>query len=63
MMRTNPTNREMAIMAETVLVPVCGMEIRAEEAPASEEHDGGTFYFCTEACHQTFLADPHRYGH
>jgi hypothetical protein len=28
MMRTNPTNKEMVIMAETVLDPVCGMEVR-----------------------------------
>lgn len=50
-------------MAETVRDPVCGMEIRPEEAAASEEHDGRTFYFCTESCHRTFVADPHRYGH
>lgn len=50
-------------MAETVTDPVCGMQIRPEDAAASEEHDGRTFYFCSEACHQTFVADPHRYGH
>ena len=50
-------------MPGIVIDPVCGMEIRPEDAAASEEHDGHTFYFCSEACHRTFLADPHRYGH
>jgi YHS domain-containing protein len=52
-----------AEMAQTVTDPVCGMQIRPEDAVATEEHDGRTFYFCSEACHQTFVGDPHRYGH
>ena len=43
--------------------PVCGMEIRVEDAAATEDHDGTTFYFCSESCHQKFVADPYRYGH
>ena len=50
-------------MADTVKDPVCGMEIRPEDAAATEEHEGLTFYFCSEACHETFVNDPHRYGH
>lgn len=50
-------------MSDTVRDPVCGMEIRPEDAAASEEHDERTFYFCSHACHETFVADPHRYGH
>lgn len=50
-------------MDEKVIDPVCGMEIRPVDAAATEEHDGRTFYFCSESCHQAFLADPHRYGH
>ena len=50
-------------MAELVRDPVCGMAIRPEEAAATEVHDGQTLYFCSEACHQTFVNDPHRYGH
>ena len=49
-------------MPETVTDPVCGMQIRPEDAAASEEHDGRTFYFCSEACHQTFMADPTAMG-
>jgi len=50
-------------MADKVKGPVCGMEIRSEDAVAVEDHDGRRFFFCSEACHQRFLADPHRYGH
>ena len=50
-------------MADTVTDPVCGMQIRPRDAVAQEEHDGQTFYFCSHACHDTFLKDPHRYGH
>lgn len=50
-------------MADTVKDPVCGMQITPADAAASEEHDGHNFYFCSHACHQKFLADPHRYGH
>jgi P-type Cu+ transporter len=50
-------------MADTVKDPVCGMEIRPQDAVAQEQHDGRTFYFCSHACHDAFLKDPHRYGH
>jgi Cu+-exporting ATPase len=50
-------------MADIVKDPVCGMMIRPEDAAASEEHDGRTFYFCGHACHQAFVDDPHQYAH
>ena len=50
-------------MTNRVKDPVCGMEIDPDDAAASEVHDGVTFYFCSPACHQAFLDDPHRYGH
>ncbi len=50
-------------MADTVKDPVCGMLIRPEDAAATEEHEGRTFYFCSLGCHRTFVNDPHRYGH
>jgi Cu+-exporting ATPase len=49
-------------MADMVTDPVCGMPIRPQEAAASEEHDGQTFYFCSTGCRDTFLGDPHQYG-
>ena len=50
-------------MADTVKDPVCGMEFRPEAAAATEVHEGLTFYFCSQVCHQAFVNDPHRYGH
>lgn len=50
-------------MADLVRDPVCGMEIRREVAAASEVHEGRTFHFCSAACHEAFVKDPHRYGH
>ncbi len=50
-------------MADTAKDPVCGMDIRPENAAASEEHEGRTFYFCSTGCRDAFVKDPHRYGH
>lgn len=41
--------------------PVCGMDFAVEKAVASVEHDGRTYYFCTEACRRQFEANPARY--
>lgn len=41
--------------------PVCGMEIDEEQAAAAIEHDGSTYYFCSESCRDQFAADPERY--
>jgi YHS domain-containing protein len=38
--------------------PVCGMHIESEEAAATAEHEGRTYYFCSQACHEAFEADP-----
>jgi Cu+-exporting ATPase len=50
-------------MTHTVKDPVCGMEISPQNAVATEQHDGATFYFCSRGCHEAFRKDPHRYGH
>jgi len=38
----------------TVQDPVCGMEVDPEEADYSTEHDGRTYYFCSESCEDSF---------
>jgi len=58
-----PPQQEVTNMSDTVKDPVCGMEIRPEDVAATEDHEGRTFHFCSEACHETFVNDPHRYGH
>jgi uncharacterized membrane protein YraQ (UPF0718 family) len=38
----------------TVQDPVCGMEVDPEETDYSIEHDGRTYYFCSESCQSSF---------
>ncbi|WP_158059290.1 permease [Halorussus halophilus] len=40
--------------APTVQDPVCGMEVNTEEADHTIEHDGQTYYFCSESCKESF---------
>ncbi len=48
-------------MAELVKDPVCGMEIDPETAAGKSEHQGVTYYFCSEGCKQSFDANPQQY--
>jgi P-type Cu+ transporter len=48
----------MAIVTD----PVCGMRIDPEDAAATVEHDGKTYYFCSEVCRDVFVADPDSYS-
>ena len=34
--------------------PVCGMEVNPEETDYATEHDGTTYYFCSESCLESF---------
>ena len=46
----------------TVKDPVCGMEIDPATAAASEEYEGTTYHFCSETCHQRFVAAPDQFA-
>jgi Cu+-exporting ATPase len=41
--------------------PVCGMRVDPEDAAASVEYEGETYYFCSEVCRDAFVADPASY--
>ncbi len=41
-----------------VLDPICGMTISPEDAVGHVEHDGQTYYFCSENCLDRFKANP-----
>ena len=41
--------------------PVCKMTMQPDKAAARVDYGGQTYYFCSEACHQTFSADPRKY--
>jgi Cu+-exporting ATPase len=38
--------------------PVCGMRVDTDDAVATAEYRGTTYYFCSEPCHEVFTADP-----
>ena len=48
-------------MAELVKDLVCGMEIDPETAAGKSEHQGTTYYFCSDGCKTDFDADPAKY--
>ncbi len=48
-------------MAEKVKDPVCGVEIDKDEAVATSEHMGQTYYFCSVACKESFEKEPMKY--
>jgi adenylate cyclase len=41
-----------------VIDPICGMRIEADDAAATAEHDGHTYYFCSERCRDLFVSNP-----
>jgi uncharacterized membrane protein YraQ (UPF0718 family)/YHS domain-containing protein len=41
--------------------PACGMQVEIANAGARVEHEGMTFYFCSDHCRHRFEADPERY--
>ncbi len=41
--------------------PVCGMEVSPEDAAATSEYKGKTYYFCCEGCKEEFDANPRQY--
>jgi Cu+-exporting ATPase len=44
------------------LDPVCGMKVDPSKATASIEHQGATFYFCSQGCSAKFRASPEKYA-
>jgi YHS domain-containing protein len=42
--------------------PVCGMTLASEDdAAATSEYNGQTYYFCSEDCKESFDEDPESY--
>jgi uncharacterized membrane protein YraQ (UPF0718 family)/YHS domain-containing protein len=44
------------------LDPVCGMQVRRSEAPASHVHQGEAMYFCSDHCRHRFEGEPAKYA-
>lgn len=41
--------------------PVCGMTVEISSAAFTAEHEGLTYYFCSQGCLDRFTADPGAY--
>lgn len=41
--------------------PVCGMDVDPATAKHSSQHEGTSYYFCSEGCKKKFDADPAKY--
>src|SRR5918996_743698 len=52
-----PRHEKEQVMA-MVTDPVCGMRIDPDDAVATAEHAGTTYYFCSQACHDAFISNP-----
>ena len=46
----------------TVKDVVCGMDIDPNTAAAQMEYQGKTYHFCSNACHDKFMAEPQEYA-
>jgi YHS domain-containing protein len=53
--------RQMSNDEQLVKDPVCGMKISPGDAVASIEHDGTTYYFCSQDCADSFRESPEDY--
>jgi len=43
------------------LDPVCGMTVDPATAAGKAEHEGKTYYFCSQHCAHAFKKDPHKF--
>lgn len=52
---------EAEMATDMVVDPVCGMKVKKEDAVATVEHEGETYYFCMEADKTAFVKNPEKY--
>lgn len=48
-------------MGEQVKDPVCGMMVDKDQAAATAEYRGKTYYFCAPGCKVAFEREPEKY--
>ena len=41
--------------------PVCGMAVNPQNASASAQYKGQTYYFCSQLCKSMFEREPEKY--
>ncbi|HZY62307.1 MAG TPA: heavy metal translocating P-type ATPase [Edaphobacter sp.] len=57
----NKNSIETITAAPLAIDPVCDMKVDPAKAAATVEHNGATFYFCSQGCAAKFRADPYKY--
>ncbi|MGH9175876.1 MAG: heavy metal translocating P-type ATPase, partial [Vicinamibacterales bacterium] len=55
------TLQDPASAPAKVVDPVCGMTISPADAAGHLDHNGHTYYFCSNSCLEQFRADPERF--
>ena len=48
-------------LKQSVVDPVCGMEVDPTRTHLIATHEGCTYYFCAEGCRKSFEANPKKY--
>lgn len=56
-----PSDTANQNLSRTAEDPVCGMSVDLSAGKPSIEHNGETFHFCSQGCHDKFEADPEFY--
>ena len=49
-------------MPNTRRDPVCGMEVDEKNAAGRSQHQGQTYYFCSEDCKEKFDQNPQQFA-
>jgi uncharacterized membrane protein YraQ (UPF0718 family)/YHS domain-containing protein len=49
-------NPPASVSNEFAQDPICGMQVRISDAPASHLHEGVMYYFCMEGCKEAFIS-------
>lgn len=52
------TESEVEPTDQEVHDPVCHMDIPASQSAGSAEHDGRTYFFCSQECLERFKREP-----
>jgi Cu+-exporting ATPase len=59
--RQSKISKEGKMASTTHTDPVCRMQVTEDIAKATAEHNGRTFYFCSQQCADKFNQDPQKY--
>ncbi len=58
---TDTAGDAMAPASDRVIDPVCGMTVDIHAGKPTYDHEGHTYYFCSEGCRTKFAKEPERF--